>query len=290
MEYIDIEIYKGIPICKDLDEEKLHVAHCFTGYKTVEEVRARIDEILQKREERAKLLDDKTHQTFDMNRGECLEIDGELYTIQVLPDGGDKHPELTGQEFIYVHNNRGSKYEQHGLIRKLFTGRPQDAVEAIRAGEGDLIQGSTFFGHRSEHVIRFLNREIGEKVRAEVIKGFEDAEFGICLRINFTEGWGSEYDIGEDDKLVNGKFQEKVRPKLFTSEDEAHSYAEKLSAEIVEIAKSLVDDQAAADYLENTDADSVRHQAVLSEYRNLLEDPGTITPSFHFDICQVLIR
>lgn len=287
-EYTEIEVYKGIPICSN--DGQIHIGHCYKEYKSVEAARTQIDSMLEAREKRAKFLDDNTSQVFDMNRGECLKIGEELYTINVLVEAPKDKPYMKDAEYICIHNSRGSKYA-NPMFRKLFDNRVQDSVEAIRAGEGDFMLAKNFFGMRSVRVARFLDREIGERVRASTIEGFKNSKFITTVKMFFNYGFGSSFDIGKDDALVNGAFDEYVNPRAFDSEDEAHQYIEQLTKRIKDKAAVITEEGLLELVAEESSGPNAFIQGVLAEYRKLHSEDQDVAPStaFSFDITQALV-
>lgn len=284
-----IDNYKGIDITI-CEASKYHVAETYEDYNSVHEVKKQIDKIIKEREDREPLLEGKYKQVFDKRRGACLEIDGELYTIQTISEKkAGEHEYLRNQEYIYVNNSRGSSFEPVGLFRKSFSHRPKDAVEAIRAGEGDFIEMTNLFGNRSEHVIRLLNREIGERARAETIKGFEDAEFIIALRMNIDRGWGQAYDIGENDSLINGMWSDWKLPRAFETEQAAYDYSQELRKRIKETVAELTDEEKLeAWYREMREQETAVSEGAILEYQRLHSEEKH-KELFNFEIVQVLI-
>lgn len=292
MEFIqEAEIYKGIPIRVDEEDHEYHVGKMYTGYKTVAEARVRIDEILAARVERQKYVagQEGVFQVFDECRGDCLEINGELFTIHTLRNVPDDHKELEGKEYIYPHNPYGCEYIEANILRRMFSGRLKDAVEAIRNGYGDFIQGQTILGNHSDHVIRLLDRELGEKLRAEFIEGFKTAEFITYLRFNLTAGFGYGYDIGEGNTLVNGFWRLKYeQPKTFADDKEAHEYQEQLDAEIQRLNETLTEEQFFKMLEDDKQRDTVVVRAIAA-LRRYAENPES-GAGYNFEICQTIKR
>ena len=72
-------------------------------------------------------------------------------------------------------------------FKNSFKWKPEDAVESIRRGYGDVIARKfLFFGKKLDVVLYFLDREYGEKLRKESIEGWKDTSFGYVLYFNDT--------------------------------------------------------------------------------------------------------
>ena len=110
-------------------------------------------------------------------------------SVEVYVDGTliDTKPVCTnkdGKQYIYVPN----VYRPDGdiLSRHSFLHRPGDMVRAIKDGLGDCIEVGTLMV-RTEHLVRFLDREYGEEMRAKSLEGWKDAKFGwiVCKKCGF---------------------------------------------------------------------------------------------------------
>lgn len=289
--YQIVATHKGFNITVD-DEGKFHVAQTFKEYNSLDEVKSAINEILAAKEARELYLQGDYEQVFDEHRGMCLKQGEELYTIHKLESTPEDHDYLRGKEYFHIDNPYGSKYVKSDLVRKLFSGRIKDAVEAIRNGYGDLILTNSFFGIRSEDVIRFVDREVGERVRAEVIKGFKDAKFITILRMYVNQGWGYQYDIGENGKLVNGKWMEYTQPMAFESEDAAYQYGMELTEQIQKRVAEITEEELCQWMTEEDYPTSALLLGVEREYSRLhteTEEERKKNP-FNFEVAQALVR
>lgn len=285
-----ISEYKGFNISVDADN-KYHLESIYTEYNTVEEVKEAIDQLLADRVNRQQYIQEGWEQFFDKCKGDCLRIKDREYRIFKFTEEAQEHPDLglTGKEYIQIDNPYGSEYEEIALFRTLFSRRIGDAVRCIREGKGDFIRTSNLLGHRSMAVLYLLDRNLGEKIRKDVVEGFKDAEFVTCLQVHFSDGWGSSYDVGPDDKLINGGWMEWQMPKTFESEKEAHEYSMLIDCKIKELVKKLSDDKVLEAYLkENQDFfldRDVVHECALQQLRT--KEEGN---KYSFDITQELKR
>ena len=213
--------YRGITICMDENKE-FHIAYSYTGYPTLEEAKNRIDEILHEREVRKSLLDDNMTPCFKEGRGEGVMIDGEFFLINKI-DNPDS--EYFGKEYIYIRNP-WAKDKITG-----FNGLIRDSIKAIRNGYGDAISVSNFLGVRCEHVIRFIDRKIGEEARQKSIQGFKNAEFVYTVTVNIING--GSYLLGPNCKIVSKWLGE--TPMYFDTEAYAEQAIQDIEHEIAEV-------------------------------------------------------
>lgn len=82
----------------------------------------------------------------------------------------------------YYPTNLNDKYG-------LFTDKPKDAIECIKAGYGDAFQQSDFFGLMVNNVVRYLDREYGERLREKTLKGWKDTKFAYGIKFSYTSSF-----------------------------------------------------------------------------------------------------
>lgn len=119
-----------------------------------------------------------------------------------------------GQEYVSVKNKKSPDGS--------FSGRIRDAVEAVRAGEGDYITtlDLTLMGIT---VMSYLDRNVGEPIRKQSIDIWKDAYFNWCILVGFK---GSDRYV-----LVNknGEYAEDDTPvAVFPTEAKAKHFVNKM--------------------------------------------------------------
>ena len=77
-----------------------------------------------------------------------------------------------GREFFNVPNLLNNPKR---MSNQLFHHRIKDAVDTIRNGDADVISRVDKFG--LETVVRYIDRDYGEKVREQFLEGWKDAKF-----------------------------------------------------------------------------------------------------------------
>lgn len=78
------------------------------------------------------------------------------------------HKDNDGREFYYPSNLKNEC--------KLFINKPKDALDCIQNRFGDALTTSSFLGFNSLHVIRYIDREYGEKIREKTLEGWKDGK------------------------------------------------------------------------------------------------------------------
>lgn len=86
-----------------------------------------------------------------------------------------------GREYYYPSN----PHDKFGL----FTNKPKDAIECIKNGFGDGFQQSKLFSFTMEHVVRFIDREYGEKIRRKTIEGWKDTKFAYGVKFSYLNSF-----------------------------------------------------------------------------------------------------
>lgn len=162
-------------------------------------------------------------------------LDGKEFAI--FEDGSEKarvyEDDCPYGKYIEIKNELNTK-ETDPDLKYTFTGRIKDAVETIRSGEGDAVVIKSIIGMKFIDVVYFLDRKIGEELRAKSIEGFKNAEFGWQIVASNYLGCSP---INAKNETVMFDHHTRV-PLIFESEEladrymsdlikSAHSYAEK---------------------------------------------------------------
>lgn len=159
--------------------------------------------------------------------------DGTNYATQEDDDGNKYFP-------IYNTSDKG-KF-------RLFTDCITDAIMAIRDGHGDALKMGNIFGGITESVIRFIDREYGEKIRNKTIKGFEDTEFGYSLKFGYLNSFKGSLHVKRDYTLLS-LFDEDLSTSMiyFKTEAEAQQARDSIISKANDLVKEYRENQNKSD-------------------------------------------
>ena len=145
-----------------------------------------------------KIINDGKNDIFVLNSGEKFNI----------------HIDSNENKYIYLKN----PFNEYGM----FTFNIEDTVTCIRNSYGDvLIQKNIFV--KTEHVIYFLDRKIGEEYRTKFINGWKNTEFSSVYIVN-----NIKFDIHGDFIYDNTVYEKVTKEQLKNKEDEYLSIARKI--------------------------------------------------------------
>ena len=128
------------------------------------------------------------------------EYSGIVEKIAIYDDSGKQidccviHTDEEGREYYYPSN----PHEKFGL----FTDRPKDAIECIRNGFGDAIEGARILGIGIQDVVRFIDREYGENLRQKTIEGWKNAQFAYAVKFCFLNSFSGGRLVCKDKTLM----------------------------------------------------------------------------------------
>lgn len=128
------------------------------------------------------------------------------------------HKNKEGKEYYYSSN----PYDEYGL----FTDKPKDMIECIKSGLGDTIMRSRILGMVVEHVVRFIDREYGEILRQQTLKGWKNTKFGYAVKFQYLNSLDSGRLICKDKSLVCNKDDEIL---TFDTEEEASTFINEIN-------------------------------------------------------------
>jgi len=152
----------------------------------------------------------------------CLTKDG-TKDFAIFKDGSRKKLIKTSDKYgKYFEVDNDLNPDGKPLLKYSFTGRIKDAVETIRNGGGDVISTYNIFG---EHIVveYFIDRFVGDELRAKSIDGWKDAKFAWIIKCgnkNSFSGYAPINDKGERTSM----FDENRKPKIFNTEEEAKKF------------------------------------------------------------------
>lgn len=145
-----------------------------------------------------KIINDGKNDLFILNSGKKFNI----------------HIDSNENKYIYLKN----PFNEYGM----FTFNIEDTVKCIRNSYGDvLIQKNIFV--KTEHVIYFLDRKIGEEYRTKFINGWKNTEFSSVYIVNNTK-----FDIHGNFIYDNTVYEKVTKEQLKNKEDEYLSIARKI--------------------------------------------------------------
>ena len=105
---------------------------------------------------------------------------GEIVARKIIEKDKD------GNEYFSTINTFNTKCKNK-ISDKMFSGRIKDAVETVKAGNGDCICRYNIFWSGAFYNIRvlyYLDRSIGEDYRERTIEGFKDSKFCYIIIFN----------------------------------------------------------------------------------------------------------
>lgn len=211
----------------------------------------------------------------------CLE-NGKIGEYAIFSDGSRKKAIQTDDQYgryFYVDNELNTT-GKHKLLRSSFTGRVKDAVDTIRNGNGDCIQ-QTKLMFQFTHVCYFLDREIGEKLRAKSIEGFKDTKFGWSIEVGNRNSMSGYAPIKPDGSRLS-VFDEDRSILTFDKEEDAEAYIQKLINQAKDIAKTMSDDITKA---ETKDA---KGAAMDASFKKIEEVSGTRCSVLESLVCDMV--
>lgn len=125
------------------------------------------------------------------------------------------HKDENGREYYYPSNLK-DKF-------KLFMDKPKDAIECIQNDFGDALSQSTFLGFSTLHVIRYIDRDYGEKIREKTLEGWKGVKFGYGIKFSYINSFSEGRFLLKNKTLMS--FDDKEEDILsFDSAKKARNY------------------------------------------------------------------
>ena len=169
----------------------------------------------------------------------CLE-NGKIGEYAIFADGSTKRriqSDETYGKYFTVPNELN--VNETSILKHSFSGRIKDAVDTIRSGNGDCINVSNLFG-KHESVFYFLDRKVGEELRAKSLEGWKDTKFAWALKAGYKTSFGGYSLLNEKDELIT-MFDENRIPAYFDNESDARNHMHHLIEEAWKHAKQLTE-------------------------------------------------
>lgn len=160
------------------------------------------------------------------------------------------------------------------ISNQFFNHRIKDAVDTIRNGDGDFISQRKSFGF--EKVIRYLDREYGEKVRALFLEGWKNAKFAYVILVN-------GFYIDNKGTIDN------INPHKFETQEEAKEYIYGIHLKMDAVLQEylLLPEAKRNFFFENLFSKGDYTFAEYEYYHYLIEKEFTDFAKFPFKIAQI---
>lgn len=106
----------------------------------------------------------------------CLGNDG-VKEYAIFADGSRKKLiQIDEQYGKYFEVDNELNTDCNTCLKYSFSGRIKDAIDTIKSGNGDCINQFNFFG-KHDRVLYFIDRKVGEELRAKSLEGWKDTKF-----------------------------------------------------------------------------------------------------------------
>lgn len=122
------------------------------------------------------------------------------------------HTNKDGYEYIYCRN----LYTEHGLFSDL----PKDAYDHIKYGIGDVMINGLMFNTVVTKVLRFIDRDYGEKMRAKFLEGWKSAKFEWGINFNHKGSVNSGFVVMDGPVGPVIGFSDGLKPLTFKTKKE----------------------------------------------------------------------
>lgn len=122
-------------------------------------------------------------------------------------------------------------------LKYSFSGRIKDAIDTIKNGNGDCIKQLNLFG-KHDRVLYFIDRKVGEELRAKSLEGWKDTKFGWAVECGNKNSFSGYAPINLKGKRIS-MFDEDRTVKTFDTKDKAEEYVKCLLEKAAYYAKRL---------------------------------------------------
>lgn len=166
------------------------------------------------------------------------------------------HNDNDGREFYYPSNLKNEC--------KLFINKPKDALDCIQNGFGDALTTSSFLGFNFLHVIRYIDREYGEKIREKTLEGWKDAKFAYGIKFSYLNSFSDGRFLMKNNTLMN--FDDKKEDILtFENSKYARNYIHNIKKKSKEYFNEYLE-------LPRTDDKEYDYQHIIKPFFDKIED------------------
>lgn len=192
----------------------------------------------------------------------CLE-DGKINEYVIFADGSRKKMIHTNEKYgKYFEVDNELNTDCKSFLRFSYSGRIKDAIEMIRNGNGDCISSEispiAFTRGRTDKVLYFLDRQIGEELRQKSLEGWKDTKFGWVIECGYKNSFSGYSILNKINEriLFNNKNE---NPMLFDTKEAAIEYVDRLiekakyyANQLVTIASGVKDEKEINKIVDNT--------------------------------------
>ena len=194
----------------------------------------------------------------------CLE-NGKVNEYAIFADGSRKKKIKIDEQYgMYFEVDNALNTNLTSCLQFSFSGRIKDAVDMIKAGNGDCIKSIQLFG-RHDNVVYFLDRTIGEKLRQKSLDGWKNTKFGWTIECGNKNSFSGYSMLNKKMERIS-MFDEERKPMTFDTEDTAKRYVEDLIERAKYYAKRLAN--RCADALEEDERNRIIDETIdeIDEY------------------------
>lgn len=209
----------------------------------------------------------------------CL-VNGKINEYAIFADGSRKKTIQTNEyygKYFEVDNELNASLKS--CLRFSFSGRIKDAVDMIKAGNGDCIRSSGLFG-RCDSVIYFLDRTIGEELRQKSLDEWKDIKFGWAIECGTNNSLSGHFMCNKKLERIY-ELDKTADPLIFDTEEDAKKYANDLIEKAKYYAKRL------ANRIDNIEEENKRDEIIREVFNEIDEYTGSkcnVLSDFTFDM------
>lgn len=212
---------------------------------------------------------------------ECL-IGGKVNEYAIFVDGSRKKPIKANDKYgKYFEVDNELNTECKTALKFSYSGRIKDAVEMIRNGNGDCISSIKLIGLRTDKVLYFLDRQIGEELRQKSLEGWKDAKFGWAIECGNKNSFSGYLVLNKKNERMISVLDKDSDTMTFGTKETAYEYVEYLIREARNYAKRLSNNLCGI--TDEKERDKII-DSVINEIEEYTKTKFTIIIDFMFDM------
>lgn len=215
----------------------------------------------------------------DFRIAKCLGNNG-VQEYAIFTDGSRKKLIQNDEQYgKYFEIDNELNTDCNTYLKYSFSGRIKDAIDTIKSGSGDCIKQVDFFG-KHDKVLYFIDRKVGEELRAKSIEGWKDTKLAWTVECGNKNSFSGYAPINLKGERIS-MFNEDRTVKTFATKDEAEEYVKGLLEKAACYAKRLAEDYAKARDKEERDS------AIDNTIKDIEEFSGSqfsVLSDFTFDM------
>lgn len=209
----------------------------------------------------------------------CL-IDGKVNEYAIFADGSRKKIIQTSDKYgKYFEVDNELNTDCESVLRFSYSGRIKDAVEMIRNGNGDCISSTEFTG-RTDEVLFFLDRRIGEELRQKSLEEWKNTRFGWAIECGNKNSFLGYSMLNQKNERLS-IFDKDRSPMVFDTKESADEYAKCLIEKSKYYAKRLTNNLRGITDKEEMDK---IFDNVMNEIKNDIKTKFSVILDFMFDM------